>query len=288
MGAAQLNGKPLDGASSSMSMRYVQFSMWKEQSIMVTKSFLDRPDTRLAYLDFGGPGRPLLALHGHFGRATMWAPLAIALAPAWRVIALDQRGHGWSTAASDYSRAAYRDDVIALLAHLELDSVVLVGHSLGAANAYQLAAYLPDQITGLVIEDIGAVIDDDISFATVWPKRFATFQALKDFLETDDPYFFESVVEYIDGWGFRFAAEDMVRSQAELNGDWWHLWSASTCPALLLHGEQSNVLSSEQAREMVARRPNTTLVEFPKARHTIHDDDRDGFLRAVAAFLGRI
>ena len=45
---------------------YIPFSMWKEQSITVTKSFLDRPDTRLAYLDFGGLGRPLLALHGHF------------------------------------------------------------------------------------------------------------------------------------------------------------------------------------------------------------------------------
>jgi len=259
-----------------------------EHPMMVTKRFLDRPDARLAFLDFGGPGRPLLALHGHFGRATIWAPLATALAPAWRVIALDQRGHGWSTTASDYSRAAYRDDVIALLAHLELDSVVLVGHSLGGANAYQLAAYMPDRITALVVEDIGAVIHDDISFATTWPKRFPTFQALQDFLGTEGPYFLGSVVEYIDGWGFRFAAEGMVRSQAELNGDWWHLWSTSTCPALLLHGQQSNVLSSEQAHEMVARRPNTTLVEFPMAGHTIHDDDRDGFLRAVGEFLGRL
>jgi pimeloyl-ACP methyl ester carboxylesterase len=128
--------------------------------------------------------------------------LVVLVVRSWRVIALDQRGHGWSTAASDYSRVAYRDDVIALLAHLELDSVVLVGHSLGGANAYQLAAYLPDRITALVIEDIGAVIDDDISFATAWPKRFPTFQALKDFLETDDPYFSKVSSSISMGGGF--------------------------------------------------------------------------------------
>jgi pimeloyl-ACP methyl ester carboxylesterase len=49
---------------------------------------------RLAYVDFGGDGAPILALHGHFGRARMFAPLAAALAPAYRVISLEQRGHG--------------------------------------------------------------------------------------------------------------------------------------------------------------------------------------------------
>src|SRR5271154_5237627 len=47
---------------------------------------------RLSYLDFGGPGIPLLAFHGHFNEAAAFAPLAEALAPRWRVIALDQRG----------------------------------------------------------------------------------------------------------------------------------------------------------------------------------------------------
>ncbi|MDG9677084.1 alpha/beta fold hydrolase [Micromonospora sp. DH14] len=61
----------------------------------------------LSYLDFGGPGAPLLVLHGHYNEASAFAPLAEALAPEWRVIALDQRGHGASDRAESYTRDDY-------------------------------------------------------------------------------------------------------------------------------------------------------------------------------------
>ena len=61
----------------------------------------------LAYFDAGGDGAPLLALHGHFGRARTFDRLAVALAPEWRVVALEQRGHGRSSPADEYDRAGY-------------------------------------------------------------------------------------------------------------------------------------------------------------------------------------
>jgi esterase len=54
---------------------------------------------------------------------------------------------------------------------------------------------------------------------------------------------------------------------------------------LLLHGLESDTLPTAQARTMARRRPNTRLVEFPGAGHTIHDDDPEGFALAVASFL---
>ncbi|MFE9918396.1 alpha/beta fold hydrolase [Micromonospora sp. NPDC005553] len=74
---------------------------------------------RLSYLDFGGPGQPLLALHGHYNEASTFAPLADALAPQWRVIALDQRGHGESDRAESYERDDNVADVAALHQHLK-------------------------------------------------------------------------------------------------------------------------------------------------------------------------
>ncbi|GAA3424437.1 hypothetical protein GCM10018953_16200 [Streptosporangium nondiastaticum] len=56
---------------------------------------------RLSYVDFGGPGRPLIALHGHMSEGASFARVAAALAPEWRVIAPDQRGHGESDRAPD-------------------------------------------------------------------------------------------------------------------------------------------------------------------------------------------
>ncbi|WP_053698571.1 alpha/beta hydrolase [Streptomyces sp. NRRL F-5755] len=73
---------------------------------------------KLSYLDHGGPGRPLLAPHGHYNEASVFAPLAAALAPRWRVIALDQRGHGESDRARGYERDGHVADVAAFQRHL--------------------------------------------------------------------------------------------------------------------------------------------------------------------------
>ncbi|MFJ9179275.1 alpha/beta fold hydrolase [Streptomyces sp. NPDC102360] len=97
----------------------------------------------LSYMDFGGPGRPLIALHGHMSEGASFADLAARLAPAWRFMAPDQRGHGASDRAPDYSRAGYIADLEALMDHLGLDQAALLGHSLGAINAYQFAARHP-------------------------------------------------------------------------------------------------------------------------------------------------
>ncbi|MFF8962106.1 alpha/beta fold hydrolase [Streptomyces globisporus] len=65
---------------------------------------------RLSSLDFGGPGRPLPALHGHFGEGRTFTRLAGELGDSWRVVALDQRGHGRSDRSADYSRSGYVED----------------------------------------------------------------------------------------------------------------------------------------------------------------------------------
>ena len=106
--------------------------------------------------------------------ATTFAPLAAALAPAWRVIALDQRGHGYSDHPSTYTREDYLGDLQALFEHLNLSAAVLLGNSLGGVNAYQFAAQHPEKVRGLIVEDIRAVIRDDLSFVLPWEGLFAT------------------------------------------------------------------------------------------------------------------
>lgn len=61
---------------------------------MAHKQFVVVNSVRLAYIDFGGNGAPLLALHGHYSCGRTFAGLAEALGQRWRVVALDQRGHG--------------------------------------------------------------------------------------------------------------------------------------------------------------------------------------------------
>jgi pimeloyl-ACP methyl ester carboxylesterase len=247
-----------------------------------------RDGTRLSYVDFGGDGRPLLALHGHAGCGRNFAPVAAALAPAWRVVALDQRGHGWSHRPKACDRAAYVGDAEAFLVHLDLGPVPVLGHSLGGVNAYQLAARRPDLVSALLIEDVGARVGPPPAGEAPWPRRFESVTVLLGFLHEYggglDRYFLDSLVEYEDGWGFRFDPAWVARSRDALTGDWSADWLASSCPALLLRGRRSHVLPAQEARRMAAERPNTRLVEFD-AGHTIHDERPEEFTGAVADFM---
>lgn len=55
-----------------------------------------------SYLDSGGPLPIMVALHAHWMEGSTFIPLAEALGSEWRVIALDQRGHGYSDHAESY------------------------------------------------------------------------------------------------------------------------------------------------------------------------------------------
>ncbi|PRX98883.1 alpha/beta fold hydrolase [Allonocardiopsis opalescens] len=249
---------------------------------------------RLAYLDHGGPGTPLLVLHGHFGRARHLAYLGGALAPGHRVIALEQRAHGRSGRDGDLSPDAYVADAAAFLRGLGTGPAVVLGHSMGGVVAFRLAARYPELVSALVVEEGGACnrppeVPHPVLDVRGWPRRAPTLRGLADAVRAqgvpDPAYFLESAAEFPDGWGFLFDYEDMVESQRLLVGDWWADWLGSSCPALLVHGADSSVLPTAVAREMARRRPATRLEVFEGCGHWVHDDDPSGFAAAVRRFL---
>ncbi len=249
----------------------------------------------LAYTDFGGAGRTLLALHGSFGRGAIFARLAADLAGHARVIAPDQRGHGYSDRAETYTGADFVADAAALIRRLELEDVVVLGHSRGGITAYQLAARHPELVSALIIEDVGPVmrtpdIERPVLDVHGWPATADTKDELAEAIRAlgvpDPDYFTQSAVPTADGrWRLLFDWDDMMAVQNGGLGDWWADWLGSSCPALVLRGRHSTMLPASLAAEMVARRPASRLVEFADAGHWIHDDEPAGFARAVADFL---
>jgi pimeloyl-ACP methyl ester carboxylesterase len=239
----------------------------------------------LSYLDSGGNGPALIALHAHWLEAKTFAPFAAALGPDWRVIALDQRGHGYSSHAPTYTRQDYLADLSALFDHLHISKAVLLGNSLGGVNAYQFAALYPDRVLALIIEDIGVVIADDTSFCLAWSGSFATYEELAErvgarFL----PFLKDSIRSDAAGWRLAFDPKDMVQSQSYLNGDHWTDWLASSCPALVIRGRDSQVTNQQHLEQMVERRPGAQLKVLPGG-HVVHADNLEEFTNTVREFL---
>ncbi len=246
---------------------------------------------RFWYLDVG-EGTPVLALHGTFGRAEIHRPLAGIFGPGYRLLALDQRGHGRSSHGGDFSREAFVEDAATFLQ--AIGPAIVFGHSLGGVNAYQLAARHPDLVRAMIIQDIGAVTDEpevaqpvlDISS---WPRFTRTREEFVEFF-ADFPavdYFLASLVETPDGWRMLYDYDDMMAVQQGNVGHWWDDWHGSSCPALLLRGSLSPFVSEAHAQDML-KRPNTQLVDFPGSGHWLHDDDPTRFAEAVRSFTGQI
>ncbi|MDH6141239.1 pimeloyl-ACP methyl ester carboxylesterase [Kitasatospora sp. GP30] len=245
---------------------------------------------RLSYLDFGGTGRPLVALHGHLSEGAVFTHLAQAVGSEWRVIAPDQRGQGASERADDYSRDGYLGDLLALLDHLGLDRVVLLGHSLGGINAYQFAARHPERVAAIVDVEGPAALGLDgknpLGFLLGLPYDAPTRDELVAGLGPAAPYFADRLRQNADGsWRLPFHPQDMYQSEELVHGDHWADWTASSCPALLVHATDGvGALPAGLVGEMVGRRPGTTAVQLD-SDHMVPTTAPDALAAAVREFL---
>ncbi|MFG3438920.1 alpha/beta fold hydrolase [Nonomuraea sp. NPDC047897] len=97
----------------------------------------------LAVRDHGGDGPPVLLLHGLGGTLDAWQEVGPLLADAYRVVAIDLRGHGLSGDAP-WEWDCVLNDIEAVVDHLELGAPAMVGHSLGGMLATLWAARHPE------------------------------------------------------------------------------------------------------------------------------------------------
>ena len=108
--------------------------------------------------DWGGSGQPLLLLHGLASTCYIWEEVAPILSRDFRVVAVDQRGHGDSAKPDEgYDFATVVQDAIGILKAKNLENPVVVGHSWGADVALELAAAHPGLVSGICLVDGGTI-----------------------------------------------------------------------------------------------------------------------------------
>ena len=269
---------------------------------------------RVAY----GPsnGAPLLCIHG-VGRAWRdYMPLLPAFIPAWSVVAPDLRGHGGS--ARTPGRYLIRDflsDVTSLLRHLERPAVIY-GHSLGAMLAALVAADCPEQVVAVIAEDPPSPGFLERLHETPYGPLFVAMQRLAGstrdvsaiarelgdvVLGNDTSGRPLRLRDVRDGASIRFSARwlcdldpavytPILECRWREGLDFPEVWSRVRCPTLLLAGDEAcgGMLPARDAKDIMNRLADGTLVEFPQIGHQIHWLAREATLRVVLGFLGSL
>lgn len=112
----------------------------------------------LAYRDWAGEGEPIVLLHGLASSSRIWDQVAARLAPRWRVLAFDQRGHGRSDKPhGGYDFETVVGDLGGGLSALGVERPLVVGHSWGGNVALDFAVNGRPRPRGLALVDGGFI-----------------------------------------------------------------------------------------------------------------------------------
>jgi pimeloyl-ACP methyl ester carboxylesterase len=261
---------------------------------------------KLHYLDWGTAGKtPMLLLHGLRGHSHSWDDLSAAMCQEFHVLALDQRGRGESDWAleGDYSTDAFVADLAAFSDALNLDSFVLIGHSMGGRNSIAFTSKYPAKVQKLVVVDIGPVVDPKggeriVREIKAVPEEFDSFEDIFQYMNKQNRFASEAVLRrrlrYASkempngkfGWRYDLAIrEERRRGTGAAPPDLNPAWQGIKCPTLVVRGVESDLLSPQAAKQMIEAIPNSQLVEVQKSGHMVMEDNPSDFIVAVSGFL---
>ena len=238
---------------------------------------------------------PIVLLHGGGANAHWWDHLAVALGRHRHVLALDFRGHGDSDYPEELEVGAFNADLEALCEHLGTESLVLVGHSMGAQVALDHASR-HEKTLKLALLDLARGASSRsrraarlaLALRRTYASRAEAIDRYRVIPPSDriSPALLheiagKSVHQEEDGrWGFKFdprwfglpgrPAPNLARVRA---------------PVLLLRGAESNLLSPKGADECIAELPHARLETIAGAGHHVHLDQPEKTLASLLEFL---
>ena len=213
----------------------------------------------LNYREWGRPdGAVLLMLHGLTSSSQSWRNVVPVLGEHFRVIALDARGHGGSEWTRDYTFKLMREDVARFMEQAGILAAIVIGHSMGAVTAYDLAATRPELIRLLVLEEMPP------PDPAVPPKPIP---------RKPDP-----------GANYDWRALIAVHRWRNVPPpDWWERATRIQASTLVLGAAQSH-LQLDRMEELSRRIPHATFASM-NSNHGGHEEKPSEFLRHVEPFI---
>jgi pimeloyl-ACP methyl ester carboxylesterase len=249
----------------------------------------------LAYND-QGKGLPIVFLHAFPLNRTMWAQQEAVLAPQFRIVTIDLRGHGESDAPLwHYTLDQSADDVCALLDHLSIQQAIFVGLSMGGYLLFAFYRKYADRVKGLVLADTRAQADTsegkDGRFQMAQtaykngPSAIADImipKLLSPVTIQTRPEIVQKVRAMIEGNQISGIAGDLM-AMAE-RPDSIPILKQITCPTQIIVGQLDQATPPSDAKFMADQIPSARLAIIPQAAHLANLEQPDLFAQIVRSF----
>jgi 3-oxoadipate enol-lactonase len=254
----------------------------------------------VSYTDSGGAGPVVVLSHGFLMNQSMFDAQVAALAPEYRVITWDERGHGGTAAPGPFSYWDSARDALALLDHLGIERAVLGGMSQGGFLSLRAALLAPERVSGLILIDSQAGTEEEAS-------RDGYEQLHQAWLDQGPAPVQEIVAAIIlgpgqwDDWYATWAAQYADWAPDNLGQLTWPFrclmdrdditgrLAEISCPALILHGSDDAAIAparAEKMRDGLAGPTTFTLIAGgPHASNVTHhgavNAEIESFLRGL-------
>ncbi|USD24083.1 alpha/beta fold hydrolase [Flagellimonas marinaquae] len=245
-----------------------------------------------------GKGQPLVILHGFLGMSDNWKTLGSKYAEnGFEVHLIDQRNHGKSFHSEEFNYDVLSNDVITYMEHHNVESALVMGHSMGGKTAMQMATSHPKKVTKLIVADIAPkyypphhdFIFNGLShldFNTISDRREADDELAKHIKDRGIRQFLLKNLYWVEKerLGFRFNF-DVLKNRMEEIGENIFPSAVYNGPTLFLRGDRSEYIQPNDYDEIKRHFPIAIIETIDKAGHWLHAENPKQFFEKSDAFL---
>lgn len=252
----------------------------------------------MLYSKIEGSGKPFVILHGFLGMSDNWKTLGTQYSEnGFEVHMLDLRNHGRSIQSDEFNYQLMVNDVVEYCEEKNLNSIYLLGHSMGGKVAMFTATQFPDLVEKLIVADIGVKYykphHDEIlnglsavDFSKK-PSRSDVEEILTPFIPDFGTRQFLMKSLYWkekDQLAFRFNLNAFVANK-DVIGDALSEDAVFTKPTLFLKGANSNYILDSDLAEIKHHFPKAELEIISNAGHWLHAENPKDFYDKTMEFL---